>query len=77
MINWFGIVAPAGTPKEIIGKMSNEMAIILVMPDIQDYLAKQGMEPFISTPPQVSALIKADITKYAKIIKAANITLEQ
>lgn len=76
LVGWFGIVAPAGTPKEIIDKMSKEMAVILAMPDIKDYLAKQGMEPFTSTPAQTSALIKADIGKYAKIIKAANIKME-
>ncbi|MFH1603770.1 MAG: tripartite tricarboxylate transporter substrate binding protein [Pseudomonadota bacterium] len=73
---WYGIVAPAGTPKGVIDKMSGEMAQILVMPDIREYLARQGMEPFISTPDQVTALIRADIAKYAKIIKTANIKLQ-
>ena len=77
LVGWFGIVAPAGTPKEVIDKISNEMAKIMAMPDIRDYLAKQGMEPFISTSAQTSALIKADIAKYARIIKAANIKVEQ
>lgn len=73
MQGWYGIVAPAGTPKAIIGKMSREMAGILAMPDILDYLARQGMEPFISTPEAMAALIKSDIAKYAKLIKDARI----
>ena len=77
LINWFGILTPVGTPKEIISKLSNEIARILGLPETKDYLAKQGMEPFISTPPQVTALIKADLVKYAEIIKVANIKLEQ
>ncbi len=76
MQGWYGIVAPAGAPKEIIGKMAREIAEILTMPDILEYLARQGMEPFISTPGEMTALIKADITKYAKLIKEANIKIQ-
>ena len=74
---WFGIVAPSAAPKSAINKISSEMAIILAMPDSRDYLIKQGSEAFISTPEQVTALIKADIAKYARIIKDANIKVEQ
>ena len=77
LTGWFGIVAPAGTSKEIIEKMSSEMAAILAMPDVQEALAKQGSDAFISTPEQVAAMIKSDIAKYAKIIKAANIKIEE
>ncbi len=76
LTGWFGIVAPAGTPKEVIAKMSKEMALILAMPDTQDFLVKQGSEAFVSTPEQVNARIKSDVAKYAKIIKAANVTLD-
>jgi len=77
MMNWYGIVAPSGTSKEIVNKMSREMAAILAMTDIQEILARQGMEPFISSPEQVVALIKSDIAKYARIIRTANIKLDQ
>ncbi len=70
---WYGVLAPAGTPKPIINKLSGEIAKILAMPDIKQKLAAQGFEPFISTPEEFAALIKADLAKYAKIIKAANI----
>ena len=73
---WFGVLAPAGTPKEIIDKLATELARILAMPDIKERLAGLGMEPFISTPDQFAALIKADIAKFARIIKTANIKLE-
>jgi len=73
---WFGIVAPAATPKHAINKMSSEMAVILAMPDTREYLIKQGSEAFVSTPDQVTALIKADVAKYARIIKDANIKIE-
>lgn len=73
---WQGVVAPSGTRKAIINKMSSEIAKILLMPDIKERLVKQGMEPFISNSDQSAALIKADVAKYAKIIKTANIRLE-
>jgi len=74
---WFGIVAPSGTPKYAIDKISREMASILATPEAQDYLVKQGSEAFISTPEQVTALIRADVAKYAKLIKEAGIKAEQ
>jgi tripartite-type tricarboxylate transporter receptor subunit TctC len=48
----------------------------LVLPDIRDKLLSQGMDPFISTPEQFGALLKSDLALYGKIIKAANIKLE-
>ncbi len=74
--NWQGILAPAATPKDIVGKLSREVASILAMPEIRSRLASQGMEPFISTPEQFRALMTADMARYAKIIKTANIKLE-
>ena len=74
---WFGIVAPAASPKFVINKMSSEVASILALPDSRDYLIKQGSESFVSTPEQVNALIKSDIIKYAKVIKDANIKVQQ
>ena len=76
MTGWYALMLPAGTPKAIIDKLSNEMKTILATPDTLDYLAKQGMEPYISTPGQVAALMKSDIAKFAGIIKTANIKLE-
>jgi len=70
---WFGVLAPAATPKETIDKLSAEIARILALPEIQENLRSQGMVPFISTPEQFAALMKADLAKYAKVIKAANI----
>jgi len=73
---WQGIFAPAGTPKAVIEKISTELARILAMPVTREKLVFQGMEPFINTPEQFAALIKADLAKFSKVIKAANIKLE-
>ena len=70
---WTGLFAPAGTPKEIIDKISGEMARILAMPEIVERLINQGLEPLISNPEQFAALLKSDMAKFAKLIKDANI----
>ena len=73
--NWFGIAVPAATPRAIVDKLSAEIARVVGMPDTVAKLASQGGEPFISTPTQFAALMKADMARIAKVIKSANITL--
>jgi tripartite-type tricarboxylate transporter receptor subunit TctC len=70
---WFGLVTPAATPKDVINKISTETARILQLPDVKPRLAEQGAEPIGSTPEQFSAHIKAEIAKWAKVIKEANV----
>ena len=74
---WQGIVAPASTPKEIVGKLSAEIASILAMPDVRERLGSQGAASFISNPAQFAAMISEEMVKYAKTIKTANIKLDQ
>ena len=74
--SWFGVVAPARTPSDIVNKLSQEIARILAMPDIREKLISQGIEPFVSTPEQYAALIRTDTAKFAKVIKALNLTIE-
>jgi len=74
--SWYGVVAPAGVPKEIIGKLSAEIAKILAMPDVKEKLDSLGFQPFISTADEFAALMKAETVKYAKIIKTANVKIE-
>ena len=73
---WFGVLAPAATPKDIISKLSTEIARFVALPDFKEKLAAQGMDPFISTPDQFAALMKADTVRFAKVIKASNIKLD-
>jgi tripartite-type tricarboxylate transporter receptor subunit TctC len=74
---WYGLLAPAATPKPIIDRLNAEVGRILALPDIRDRLLSQGMDPFPSSPEQFGELIKADYAKYAQIIKNANIQLKQ
>jgi len=72
----YAVLAPAGTPRAVIDKLSSEFGKIVAMPDIREKLEGQGMIPFYSTPDQLAAILKADLAKYAKVIKAANIRHE-
>jgi tripartite-type tricarboxylate transporter receptor subunit TctC len=74
---WYGLLAPAATPRAIIDKLGAEIAKVLAMSDIREKLLSQGMTPLVSTPDQFAALIKADLAKFTRIIKTSNIKLEQ
>lgn len=73
---WYGVLAPAGTPKPIIDKLATTLAAILAVPDFKENLESQGVDPFITTPEQFAALLKTDSVKYGKIVAAANIKME-
>jgi tripartite-type tricarboxylate transporter receptor subunit TctC len=66
---WWGFLAPAGTPKDVLAKWNAEVTRILNTPEMRAFFAQQGAEPFPTTPEQFSALISAEIPKYAKIVK--------
>ena len=77
MSGWTGMFAPAGTPKSIIDKISSDMAGVLALPDIVEKLGNEALEPFISNPEQFAALLRSDMARFAKLIKDANIKVEQ
>ena len=73
---WYGVVAPAATPRAIVDKVSNEMAKFLVSADIKKVLNAQGVEPLVSTPEQFGALMRADTAKWVKVLKSTPVKLE-
>ena len=73
---WFGLVAPSNTPKDLVAKLSRETARILKLPDVSARLADLGAESVGSTPEQFAAHIKAEIAKWAKVIRDANVELQ-
>jgi tripartite-type tricarboxylate transporter receptor subunit TctC len=75
--SWQGMLAPARTPPAIIDKFSREIASIVRAPEFTETLVTLGADPLISTPQQFAELIKVDLVRYAKLIKRANIKLEQ
>jgi tripartite-type tricarboxylate transporter receptor subunit TctC len=76
MSGWTGMFAPAGTPREIVDKISGEMGRILATPEIVERLVSQGLEPLISNPEQFAALLQSDKAKFARLIKDANIKVD-
>jgi tripartite-type tricarboxylate transporter receptor subunit TctC len=70
---WFGVLAPAGTPKPIIDRLHGEFSKFMLLPDFREKLAGQGVDPYLLNPEQFAALIKADFEMWAKVIKTANI----
>lgn len=73
---WFGLLAPAGTPREIINKLNAVIIGIVNEKEMTNYLIGQGVDPVTTTPDQFAAYIKNEVPKFAKIVKAAGITPE-
>lgn len=69
--NWYGLLAPAGTPTPIIEKLNTEVVKILRMPDIKQYLFNQGLDPAPTTPAEFAAYVKSEIAKWARIVRNA------
>ena len=74
--SWQAIFVPAGTPKPIIDRLHDEILKIIAQPDIQERLKNLGMQPSTMTTEQVAAFQKAEVEKWAQVIKAANVKLE-
>ena len=70
---WYGVVAPAGTPRAIVRLLNAEIVKALQFPDVRDPLAVQAVEVVSSTPEEFAMYIKSEIAKWAKVIKDANI----
>ena len=74
--NWFGFIAPAGTPKEIVALLHRESVKLGTLPDVTEKLNALGFEPVGSTPDEFAAQIKRELPKWAKLVRDANIKAE-
>lgn len=68
---WYGILAPAGTPKDVIARLHSAFSASLQLPEVRDRLRGLGVEPVGSTPEQFGAYLLSEIQKYEKIVKAS------
>jgi tripartite-type tricarboxylate transporter receptor subunit TctC len=73
---WYGIQAPAATPRRIIDRLSGEFGRVMATAEMKDRLLIAELDPMISTPEQFAAMIQTETEKYARIIRTANIKLE-
>jgi tripartite-type tricarboxylate transporter receptor subunit TctC len=76
VVSWQALFAPAGTPKPIVDRLHAEILKIIQSAEMQDRIKGLGMQPSVMTPEQVQSFQKAEIDKWAQVIKAANIKLE-
>jgi tripartite-type tricarboxylate transporter receptor subunit TctC len=72
-LQWYGLLAPAGTPPEIVERLQAEVAQALKTPEVKERLAGDGAEPVGSTPAEFLALIKDELQKWSDVARAANI----
>jgi tripartite-type tricarboxylate transporter receptor subunit TctC len=71
-----GIIAPAGTPREIVDKLYREIKRVVALPDVQEKLGAVGFEPVVNTPDEFAARIKVELTKWEKVVHDAKIRVE-
>jgi tripartite-type tricarboxylate transporter receptor subunit TctC len=70
---WYGLLAPAHTPRPIVDRLNQEIAAVLAQPDIRESLQKQGLTPATGTPEALGALIRSDLTRWESVVSQAKI----
>jgi tripartite-type tricarboxylate transporter receptor subunit TctC len=75
-VQWWGLLAPAGTPGEIVVRLHKDAVSVLTTPDIRDRFAREGMTVVAGTPQEFAAYIRTETLKWAKIVKSAGIQPE-
>lgn len=73
---WYGLLAPAGTPREIIQRINTETARAIREPDARERLYSIGSEPLANTPEEFAAFIQNEMAKWAKVVKAVGVKME-
>ena len=73
---WFGVLAPAGTPKDVLAKLSAEMVKVIQSPDFRQRMAEIGAEPIGNTPEQMARQIKDDTDRYARLVRDAKVSID-
>jgi len=73
---WYGVVAPAGTPPEIVAKLHNAFEKVIARPDVRERFLATGTEPFVTSPREFADLIRSDGTRWAAVIRKANVKAE-
>jgi tripartite-type tricarboxylate transporter receptor subunit TctC len=70
---WYGLFAPAGTPREVVGRLSGEVVAILGLSDVRGSLQQQGAEPAGNSPDAFTAFVKSEIAKWATVVKSSGL----
>ena len=75
-LQWFGVYVPAGTPREIVGRLNSEIGKILRMPDVRERFAALGADASGGSPEEFAAFQRAEVAKWTKIVKASGAKIE-
>jgi tripartite-type tricarboxylate transporter receptor subunit TctC len=73
---WYGVLAPAGTPRAIVTRLNAEIVRVLALPEVRERLTTQGIDPIGSSPDQFAAYVQSEIVKWAGVIKATGVKAE-
>jgi tripartite-type tricarboxylate transporter receptor subunit TctC len=73
---WYGVLAPAGTPREIVARLNAELTRLMQSKEMRDRLATMGIEPMASTPGEFGEFLAAEIAKWAKVVKESGAKVE-
>lgn len=76
IVNWYGLLAPAGTSPEIVEKVRADVAKVMAQQEFKDWMAKQGIEPLTGGPAEFGALIASEIPRLGAVVKASGAKLE-
>ncbi len=74
--SWYGLMAPAGTPQEIIDRLHKETLAALAKPEVRSFFAKQGADVETTTPAQFAATIKSEMARWADVIKKSGARID-
>ena len=73
---WYGIMAPAQTQREVLARLNRELAVIVDLPDVRDRMRAQGYDNAVGTPEDMTNTVRADLDKWARVVKEAGIRPE-
>lgn len=73
---WLGVLAPAGTPADVIARLNGEIGKVMSDPEMKAQLAKSGIDPMFSTPQEFAATIKRDTAKWGQVVKASGVSVD-
>lgn len=73
---WYGLLAPTGTPRDIVTRLNREVVRVVQLADVRERLSAQGAEALTATPQYAGEFIRSEIARWAKVVKAANVRLD-
>lgn len=76
VIGWLGLLVPAGTPGDIVSRINTEMQRVLRLPDAQQRLAREGVEPVGSSPREFADFLQRELSKWGKVVRDAGLRAE-